>query len=35
MSEELKDASLKLPKAMMWATTINGVLGIAMVITFW
>ncbi|KAK3724871.1 hypothetical protein LTR37_000919 [Vermiconidia calcicola] len=34
MSEELKDASLLLPKAMMWATFGNGILGIAMVITF-
>lgn len=35
MSEELKDASMKLPRAMMWATVLNGVLGITMLITFW
>lgn len=35
MSEELKDASLQLPRAMMWATFGNGILGIAMLITFW
>lgn len=35
MSEELKDASLQLPKAMVWATVLNGVLGITMLITFW
>ncbi|KAK0304625.1 hypothetical protein LTR82_017132 [Friedmanniomyces endolithicus] len=34
MSEELKDASLQLPKAMMWAILGNGVMGIAMLITF-
>lgn len=34
MSEELKDASVQLPKAMMWATVLNGVLGISMLITF-
>ncbi|SMR44927.1 unnamed protein product [Zymoseptoria tritici ST99CH_3D1] len=34
MSEELKDSSLQLPKAMMWATVLNGVLGITMLITF-
>ncbi|RMZ03211.1 hypothetical protein D0860_06899 [Hortaea werneckii] len=34
MSEELKDASRQLPKAMMWATIANGVMGIAMIITF-
>ena len=28
MSEELKDASLQLPRAMMWATFFNGVLGV-------
>lgn len=33
-SEELKDASLQLPKAMMWATFGNGICGIAMLITF-
>lgn len=35
MSEELKDASVQLPKAMMWATVLNGVLGITMLVTFW
>jgi hypothetical protein len=35
MSEELKDASLHLPRAMMWATVLNGVLGITMLISFW
>ncbi|KAK3117303.1 hypothetical protein LTR53_001484 [Teratosphaeriaceae sp. CCFEE 6253] len=34
MSEELKDASLQLPKAMMWATFGNGIMGIGMLITF-
>lgn len=35
MSEELQDASLQLPKAMMWATFCNGILGVAMTVTFW
>ena len=34
MSEELKDASLQLPRAMMYATFGNGILGIAMMVTF-
>ncbi|KAK5127065.1 hypothetical protein LTR85_008424 [Meristemomyces frigidus] len=34
MSEELKDASLHLPRAMMWATFGNGIMGIVMLITF-
>ncbi|KAJ4983075.1 amino acid transporter [Stagonosporopsis vannaccii] len=34
MSEELKDASAVLPKAMMWAVFFNGVFGIIMMITF-
>ncbi|KAF2731414.1 amino acid transporter [Polyplosphaeria fusca] len=34
MSEELVDASAVLPRAMMWATFFNGLLGIAMMITF-
>ncbi|WPG98162.1 Hypothetical protein R9X50_00094800 [Acrodontium crateriforme] len=34
MSEELKDASLQLPRAMMWATCLNGIAGITMLITF-
>ncbi|KAJ4392761.1 hypothetical protein N0V91_011276 [Didymella pomorum] len=34
MSEELKDASVVLPKAMMWAVFFNGVFGIIMMITF-
>ncbi|KAK3068504.1 hypothetical protein LTR53_013875 [Teratosphaeriaceae sp. CCFEE 6253] len=28
MSEELKDASLQLPRGMMWATFFNGVMGV-------
>lgn len=32
--EELKDASLQLPRAMMIATFANGVLGVVMIITF-
>ena len=34
MSEELKDASLHLPRAMIWATFGNGVMGIIMLISF-
>ena len=34
MSEELKDASIQLPKAMMWSIFLNGVMGITMLITF-
>jgi amino acid transporter len=34
MSEEIKDASLVLPKAIMWAAGINGSLGFVMIITF-
>ncbi|KAF2659732.1 amino acid permease-like protein [Lophiostoma macrostomum CBS 122681] len=34
MSEELKDASVVLPRAMMWATFFNGMFGIIMMITF-
>ncbi|KAF2093213.1 amino acid transporter [Rhizodiscina lignyota] len=34
MSEELNDASLVLPRAMMYATFFNGILGIIMLITF-
>ena len=34
MSEELRDASLQLPRAMMYATFGNGILGIVMIITF-
>ena len=34
MAEELKDASLHLPRAMMWATFGNGVMGIVMLISF-
>jgi choline transport protein len=34
MSEEIKDASLTLPKAIMWAACLNGTLGFTMVITF-
>lgn len=35
MSEELKDASLQLPRAMMWATIGNGIFGIVMLVSFW
>jgi choline transport protein len=34
MSEEIKDASIALPKAIMWAASVNGSLGFVMVITF-
>jgi choline transport protein len=34
MSEELKDAAVVLPKAMMWAVVFNGIFGIIMMITF-
>jgi amino acid transporter len=34
MSEEIKDASLTLPKAIMWAAGLNGSLGFVMIITF-
>ncbi|KAH8633397.1 hypothetical protein IG631_12031 [Alternaria alternata] len=34
MSEELKDASVVLPKAMMWAVFFNGIFGCIMMITF-
>lgn len=34
MSEEIKDASVVLPRAIMWAATINGTMGWIMVITF-
>jgi choline transport protein len=34
MSEEIKDASIVLPKAIMWAALLNGSLGFVMVITF-
>ncbi|CAK1364386.1 unnamed protein product [Cercospora beticola] len=33
MSEELKDAAYTLPRSMMWATTINGVMGLITAIT--
>lgn len=32
-SEELKDAAYTLPRSMMWATTINGVMGLITAIT--
>lgn len=35
MSEELRDASLTLPRAMMWSTFLNGIIGIVTLITFW
>lgn len=34
MSEELKDASLVLPSAMMWASFLNAFFGLVMLITF-
>lgn len=34
MSEEIKDASSVLPRAMMWTVFINGILGYIMLITF-
>jgi len=34
MAEEIKDASIVLPKAIMWAAGLNGSLGFVMVITF-
>ncbi|KAI2487155.1 Amino acid transporter [Pyrenophora tritici-repentis] len=34
MSEELKNASSSLPKAMMWGAFLNGILGCIMMITF-
>ncbi|KAJ0118788.1 hypothetical protein J7T55_013043 [Diaporthe amygdali] len=34
MSEEVKDASLVLPKAIMWAAGVNGMMGFIMIITF-
>ncbi|KAJ9142926.1 Amino acid permease [Pleurostoma richardsiae] len=34
MSEEIKDASIVLPKAIMWAAAVNGSMGWIMLITF-
>lgn len=34
MSEELKDASRVLLREMMWATLVNGILGVVMMVTF-
>ncbi|KFY48511.1 hypothetical protein V495_01268 [Pseudogymnoascus sp. VKM F-4514 (FW-929)] len=34
MSEEIKDASITLPRAMMWTVVINGSLGFVMLVTF-
>lgn len=34
MSEELKDASIQLPKAMMWSIVLNGIMGVTMLISF-
>lgn len=34
MSEEIRNASLVLPKAIMWAAGINGTMGFIMIITF-
>ena len=33
MSEEIKDASITLPRAMMWTVVINGSLGFVMLVT--
>ncbi|KAK5116834.1 hypothetical protein LTR85_009094 [Meristemomyces frigidus] len=34
MSEELKDASITLPRAMVWSLVFNGILGLVTLITF-
>ncbi len=34
MSAEIRDASIVIPKAIMWAALLNGTLGFVMVITF-
>jgi choline transport protein len=34
MSEEIKDASITLPRAMLWTVIINGFLGFVMLVTF-
>jgi choline transport protein len=34
MSEEVRNASLVLPRAIMWAAGINGSMGFAMIVTF-
>jgi hypothetical protein len=34
MSEEIRDASLTLPRVILWAAILNGTLGFVMVITF-
>jgi choline transport protein len=34
MSEEIKDSSLVLPRAMIWTCLLNGVLGFVMLVTF-
>lgn len=34
MSEEIKDASIVLPRAIMWAALVNGSMGWVMIITF-
>ncbi|ORY05046.1 amino acid/polyamine transporter I [Clohesyomyces aquaticus] len=34
MSEELRDASKNLPRAMIWTVMVNGVMGLVMCITF-
>ncbi|UNI19419.1 hypothetical protein JDV02_005603 [Purpureocillium takamizusanense] len=34
MSEEIQDASITLPRAMMWTIVINGLLGFVMLVTF-
>ena len=34
MSEEIKDASIILPKSIMWSYYLNGALGLIMLVTF-
>ncbi|GAB7354742.1 hypothetical protein MBLNU459_g5153t1 [Dothideomycetes sp. NU459] len=34
MSEELQDASLSLPRAMVWTMAVNGAMGFVMIVTF-
>lgn len=34
MSEELRDASYSLPRAMIWTAILNGAMGFVMIVTF-
>ena len=34
MSEEIRNASITLPRAMMWTVVVNGSLGFVMLVTF-